>query len=175
MSGLYGAHQLTDLTYTYQRPKPRQTVNPRNLEAAPNSIFGTLQRNSQFKYFSFILKNSGMDLPLSTCKGVFTIFAIPDEYIIKLYGEEFILNIDKFDALKIIRNLTIPNVITINDIKTEEISQLVNINNTDYLMARYSPETGEMTINNANVIDEKNCVNGNIIMIDKLELSYVQY
>jgi hypothetical protein len=175
MASLHGYHQLFDLNYTYNKTDLRSTANPKDLMAAPNTIYGTLQRKDRFKLFSFILRNSLFNKQLSSCSGQFTIFAVPDEYILKNFGEAFVLNMDHFDALKIIRHHTIPNVITMKEILTEEGSSLTNMNNHGNMYAYYDEPTEKTFIDGGLVLEEINCVNGNIIVIDKITTPYWAY
>jgi len=174
MSGIYGFHQLTDYSYNYayNKVKPLQTQNPKNLLAAENTVYGVLQRSKHSKIFSFLLRNSGMDKYLSACPGKYTIFIVPDDKLREQYGEECFLRMDRLDSLKMVRNHIIENIITLNDIRTEEVSLLTNINNNHSLFVQQFPKNNIMTVNDAVIINEIPCVNGNIIFIDSMLLSY---
>ena len=173
MASMHGYHQLLDLSYTYNKSDLRGTVNPKDLIAAKNSILGKLQQHGSFEYFIYLLKNAKMDKHMGACKAHFTVFAVPDEYLIKQFSEDFFINIDHYDALKIIRNHTLDNIITLRDIKTEEGSSLTNLNNHHSLFTQVHPN-GTITVQDAEVIDEDMAVNGNIIVINKLLLPYAQ-
>lgn len=170
MASFHGTNALLDLSYTYNKTDLRSTQNPKNLIAASNSILGKLQSNGQFKYFLYILKNSGLSAKLGACKAKFTLFAVPDQYLKEQFCEDFFLNIDHYDALKIIRNHTAENYLTLNDIKTEEASTITNLVNHHGLYTMVKGD--DIYVEDAKVIDSENCVNGNIIVIDKLLLPY---
>ena len=169
MTSIQGNHELLDLSYTYNKTDLRATQDPKKLIASPNTLLGRLQKHGGFNYFLFVLKNSGMIKHFGACAARQTLFAVPDEHLLKQFDEEFFINLDHYDALKIIRNHTLDHIITIRDVKTEQVSSLTNLNNDSLLVWVHSDN--DIQVDNAKAIDEVNCVNGNIIVIDKLILS----
>ena len=75
------------------------------------SIAGFLNTNPNFKYFMYLLKTAQTDKLANEQEYNTTLFICDDDTIRKMYGEEFIMNLDRNTARKLLNLHSLPKII----------------------------------------------------------------
>ncbi len=100
MVSYHGYWTYQDLVQSYdlkdtRRFPPKETYDK-------NSVYGYLRDQQDYKIFTHLLRVSNMDKKADHPQFDSTIFICKDEILVKYYGEDFFMNMDRNKALTLI-------------------------------------------------------------------------
>ena len=131
-----------------------------------NSLYGKLVETNTFSIFKRIVQQADMNNILDNEQANFTLFVPSDEYILKKYGINVFINLDKGTAVSIVKSSMLDKRIT---------SELLQYSPMSYFFTKYPPNklyisnvNFDMTINCSVKTLEKDiiCDNGIIHVVD---------
>lgn len=165
MASIYGFSMSKDYSHMY---KKKDLVSTKRPEVIPNNSILGIINNDDFCKFNYVLHLSGFDKYLTNDQSNFTLFAVPDSLF-----QEDIYMMEKWDALKLVRNHLYEGTVYYKDLITEggqdikmKSGELIyaTYENDKLLFDNYSPYTDQKTF----FIEEYPVQNGNVIIINNL-------
>ena len=112
-----------DLTYKYDRIRPIH--NNEIIEPCPGTLWDFLVQNKkEFRLFKYLVEIAQLENIFNDVQLNITIFIPEDKNLLKFYPENMILNMEKYQALKIVNYNSLPTKINIKEISSSKSMKL---------------------------------------------------
>ena len=112
-----------DLTYKYDCIRPIH--NNKIIEPRPGTLWDFLVQNKkEFRLFKYLVEIAQLENIFNDVQLNITVFIPEDKNLLKFYPENMILNMEKYQALKIINYNSLPRKIDIKEISSSKSMKL---------------------------------------------------
>lgn len=166
MTSCYGTYSYKDIIQAFDLNDLKR-YPPKQQEYDPNSVMGFINRNENFKIFSYLMKISNTDVIANQKEFMSTMFISDDDTLKNILGEEFFMNLDRSTALKLINLHIIPRVIGKQSFLGRRVAVLDTKNNQSQIsMMNNKGEISLISFNRKfNIISEEIKKNNGIIYV----------
>jgi uncharacterized surface protein with fasciclin (FAS1) repeats len=173
MTSSHGYYAYQDLVQTYS-PNDLRYLPKEPTLYDKNSVFGFLLENN-FTFFSYLFRTSKMDVRASQPQYNSTLFVCSDHILSQQLGEEFFMNLDRSDMLKIINLHTLTAPINEESLRSRRLSILQTRDPTSTITIINNGNELPLEVSVANrggrvMSRQINCNNGIIYLLDRLLL-----
>lgn len=168
MTSCYGTYSYKDIIQSYDLNDLKR-YPPKEQEYDPNSIMGFINKNGNFKIFSYLMKISNTDIIANQLEFSSTLFIVDDETLKNQLGENFFMNLDRSTALRLVNLHIIPKMIGKQSLLGRRVAVLDTKNSSSQIsMMNNKGEISFISLNKKfNLIsDEIRKKNGIIYVLD---------
>ena len=111
-----------DVTYKYDCIRPIH--NNKIIEPCPGTLWDFLVQHKEFRLFKYLVEIAQLENIFNDVQLNITVFIPEDKNLLKFYPENMILNMEKYQALKIVNYNSLPTKINIKEISSSKSMKL---------------------------------------------------